>query len=148
MEDIFTNLSFSKEEALQSLQISRERKTFNRTICICGHPSAHHNKGDDGTHCYSKNIYCPCAQLVPVVEVEDLRFFSKITRGEGANHALSLGLTSLTRSRKSASWLTSPCCWVCKRINVPVRPIPLTNTQTRTFHPGYFNILACHECHP
>lgn len=43
MEDIFTNLSFSKEEALKSLQISRERKTLNRTRCSKGEGSNDNN---------------------------------------------------------------------------------------------------------
>ena len=87
------NFSFSEEEALNALKASRNRKSYDRTICSCGHPSAHHSTLQDYTSCSFMNKYCPCRKLLPVIEVEDLRFFQKTTNGEGSNHALALGIT-------------------------------------------------------
>ena len=143
-----SNFSFSEEEALIALQASRNRKSYDRTICSCGHPSAHHGSLQDYTSCSFMNKYCPCRKLLPVIEVEDLRFFQKTTNGEGSNHALALGITSSIRSKKKIQWLIKPVCMKCKSETERVRPVPLTLQSERTNRLGQLNVIACHNCLP
>jgi len=142
------NFSFTNDEALKALEILRGGKGFDRSICSCGHPSMHHQQSQDRAMCMYMNMYCPCGKLEPVIEVEDFRYFQKTTHGEGAKHALSLGITSSRRSKKWVKWVVEPVCMKCKDPALGMRPVPLTQTFQRTMSLGFLNVLACHDCLP
>ena len=148
MDEFHSNFSFSKNDALKALEASRSRKSRDRTICSCGHPSAHHGNLQDQTYCSFMGNFCPCRKLLPVIEVEDLRFFSKTTSGEGVDHALALGITSSNRSKKTIQWVIPPVCMRCKSETERVRPVPLTLNTERTNKLGQITVIACHICLP
>ena len=148
MDEFESNFSFSEDEALKALQASRNRKSYDRTICSCGHPSVHHGPFQNQMSCSFMNKYCPCRSLLPVIEAEDLRFFQKTTNGEGANHALALGITSSIRSKKKIQWVVKPVCMNCKSETERIRPVPLTLNNERTYKLGQQTVLACYNCLP
>ena len=148
MADEMDNFSFSSDEALDALQALRNGKGFDRSVCTCGHPSMHHQRSTDRDMCLYMNMYCPCGQVNPVIEVEDFRYFQKATHGEGSKHALALGITSSRSSKKWVKWLIKPICMKCKDESQPMRPVPLTQNGQRTVSLGFLNVLACHNCLP
>ena len=148
MSDAFANFTFSESEAQSAYEAAVREVTSNRSICICGHPSIHHVMNDSHSLCSSKNIYGPCSQLLPVLDCEDLRFFSKSTRGEGVNHALSLGISASLYRKKTIKWLIPPVCMRCQRKEARMRPVPIDRYNNKAFGVGYFNVLACLDCLP
>lgn len=146
--DSFTFFSFTLEDARRAYMVMTKELVADRGICICGHPSRHHRNIEGQETCISKNLFCPCNYLLTVIECEDLRFFAKVTRGEGANHALSLGIASSHFRGKWVKWRGEPVCMNCKKTGVRTRPVPVDKHGIKKKGPAAVNVLACLECLP
>lgn len=61
-------------------------------VCICGHPEVSHSGGG---LCDAGSLVCLCRRPRPVIWVDDIRYFYRVTKGPHEAHALVLGLTEL-----------------------------------------------------
>jgi hypothetical protein len=119
-----------------------KRKEFNRNVCVCGHAM---NKHSDGL-CHTARMYCPCENPMPVVEVSDTRYFMTKSRGYGAQHALSTGLSRLHEVGGSSRLIIEPKCFRCGEMANPLIPAGFSRDQWLVYRPGIFNGMFCLSC--
>jgi hypothetical protein len=124
-----------------------KRKEYDRLVCVCGHAVNKHKEFRSGTwQCHTARMYCPCEWPKAVVEVSDTRYFMTKSRGYGARHALSTGLSRLHERGGTSRVVIEPLCFACKRETTPLLPATFDSQQRLIFKPGPLNGLFCHDC--
>lgn len=144
--DFFSHFSLTMEEIEASLSSVIDGRDFQKPICICGHPMNAHSSASGRTMCSFANTYCRCELPIAVIVTSDLRYFKKLTRGPGANHALSLGCYSALKAGKTVRWLAEPLCFKCKVSGSSIRPVALNSQNRVAFASGEQNVLLCSSC--
>ena len=145
--DFFSHFSITQTEMESSLKAVVDDRDYQKQICICGHPMSGHTDSGDRTICSFANTYCRCQSAVAVIATSDLRYFKKLTRGSGAQHALSLGCYSAQKAGRSVKWLADPKCFKCNNAEVPVMPVAINLQRRIAFASGEINVLLCGSCY-
>jgi hypothetical protein len=123
-----------------------KRREFNRNVCVCGHAMNKHSQLSGHTFCHTARMYCPCEDPRPVVEVSDTRYFMTKSRGYGAHHALSTGLSRLHEVGGSSRLLIEPKCFRCGELANPLIPAGFNRDRWLIFQPGPYNGMFCQSC--
>lgn len=145
-ENPLENFNYDKSSAEAIYADVTAQRKFNREICVCGHPMRSHSSSELGTTCLAAKTFCPCTMPIPVVRALDHRYFTKISRGAGAKHALFQGMYASIKAGKEVNWLSEPRCFKCGKEGSLVRPIPLNRHMKVSFGAGEMNLLACDLC--
>lgn len=152
VRDLFGFSSDDVEEAFKEKEEEEARKRDGR-ICSCGHPVKHHTKTSDGyISCKPGRQFCPCEMLAPVIKVPDTRYFMRRSQGNGARHALSMGIHAAikanTKSEDLMEWLVPPVCQNpnCGNEGVKLYPTHITAERVVMDEPTKFNVLLCDDC--
>lgn len=133
-----------KDSDSESAEIGR---VPNRDICSCGHPSRSHYEYREGQiMCQVAKMYCPCVQLIPVLRVSDTRLFQFKSRGSGARHALSLGVSLLLGKGGTYEEVLNRTCFACKRDSQSLAPVSMNEYRRLLDGPGPYTVLLCSEC--
>lgn len=143
----FDSFAITVKDMNASLSAVIDGRDYQKPICICGHPINWHTDTGNRSMCSFAKTYCRCQLPLAVIATSDLRYFKKLTRGPGADHALSLGCYSAIKARKSVRWLAEPSCFKCKATGVLIRPVALNSLSRVTFASGEINILLCSTCY-
>ena len=145
-ENPLSRFNYDEHRAEEIYSDVTSRRKLNREICICGHPMRRHSASEQGTSCLAAKTFCPCTMPIPVLRANDHRYFTKISRGEGAKHALFQGMYASVKAGKEVNWLSEPMCFKCGKEGLLVRPIPLNRLMKISFGAGEMNLLACDIC--
>ena len=145
--DFFNHFAITVEDMNASLGAVIDGRDYQKPICVCGHPINWHTSTGNRSMCSFAKTYCRCQMPLAVIATSDLRYFKKLTRGPGADHALSLGCYSAIKARKSVRWLAEPQCFKCKSTSTPIRPVALNSLNSITFGSGEINVLLCASCY-
>lgn len=129
------------------LAVHQEEERAKKLVCICGHAVNKHGSHAPGRpFCKTGQMWCPCAEPFPVLDVDDTRFFTWATRGYGAKHALISGLARLIQSNRVATWLVPLVCANCGRSDGPIFPVPINSQMVVSNLPEKVNLLSCQVC--
>jgi hypothetical protein len=129
------------------LDAHEEQQRERKLVCICGHPLKRHGSYAPGRpFCKSGQMWCPCVEPFPVLEVEDTRYFTWVTRGYGAKHALIAGLARLIQGKKVAAWTVPLICANCGRTDGPIFPAPINSLMRISDKPEKLNLFSCQVC--
>ena len=145
--DFFNHFAITVEDMNASLGAVIDGRDYQKPICICGHPINGHTSAGNRSMCSFAKTYCRCQMPLAVIATSDLRYFKKLTRGPGADHALSLGCYSAIKANKSVRWIAEPLCFKCKSTTTPIRPVALNSLSSVTFGSGEINVLLCSSCY-
>ena len=145
--DFFNHFAITVEDMNASLGAVIDGRDYQKPICVCGHPINWHTSTGNRSMCSFAKTYCRCQMPLAVIATSDLRYFKKLTRGPGADHALSLGCYSAIKARKSVRWIAEPLCFKCKSTSAPIRPVALNSLSSVTFGSGEINVLLCSSCY-
>ena len=145
--DFFNHFAVTVEDMNASLGAVIDGRDYQKPICICGHPINWHTSAGNRSMCSFAKTYCRCQMPLAVIATSDLRYFKKLTRGPGADHALSLGCYSAIKANKSVRWIAEPLCFKCKSTTTPIRPVALNSLSSVTFGSGEINVLLCSSCY-
>jgi hypothetical protein len=145
--DFFNHFAITVEDMNASLGAVIDGRDYQKPICICGHPINWHTSAGNRSMCSFAKTYCRCQMPLAVIATSDLRYFKKLTRGPGADHALSLGCYSAIKANKSVRWIAEPLCFKCKSTTTPIRPVALNSLSSVTFGSGEINVLLCSSCY-
>ena len=145
--DFFNHFAITVEDMNASLGAVIDGRDYQKPICVCGHPINWHTSAGNRSMCSFAKTYCRCQMPLAVIATSDLRYFKKLTRGPGADHALSLGCYSAIKANKSVRWIAEPLCFKCKSTNAPIRPVALNSLSSVTFGSGEINVLLCSSCY-
>lgn len=143
--------------ALSALQLSThyldevdqrpKQKSLSREVCICGHSVNNHKDfGDGQLICSPAKQFCPCSKLLPVIEVENTKYFLRRTRGYGEKHALTIGLHYLTKHGLWSRMVIEPICFRCGATDLTIYPTPISRDNTISYGPSAVNAFLCLEC--
>jgi hypothetical protein len=137
-------LGISLEDALAA-RVQPARKPH--LICICGHAlNKHGDLGPGRLYCRTAQMWCPCGDPEAVLEVEDSRYFMRVTRGFGVKHALIGGLARLMELNKSARWIVSLRCQNCGSTDGPILPVAVNSLGQISDKPERLNMFTCTKC--
>ncbi len=145
--DFFSQFAITQEEMSKSLEAVIDRSNFQKLICVCGHPMKGHSGSNNQSICSFANTYCRCQSPLAVIATSDLRYFKKLTRGSGADHALTLGCYSAKKAGKSVKWVAQPKCFKCQDSEVTIKPVAINLQNRIAFSSGEINVLLCHRCY-
>lgn len=145
--DFFNHFAITVEDMNASLGAVIDGCYYQKPICVCGHPINWHTSAGNRSMCSFAKTYCRCQMPLAVIATSDLRYFKKLTRGPGADHALSLGCYSAIKANKSVRWIAEPLCFKCKSTTTPIRPVALNSLSSVTFGSGEINVLLCSSCY-
>ncbi len=145
--DFFNHFAITVEDMNASLGAVIDGRDYQKPICVCGHPINWHTSAGNRSMCSFAKTYCRCQMPLAVIATSDLRYFKKLTRGPGADHALSLGCYSAIKANKSVRWIAEPLCFKCKSTTTPIRPVALNSLSSVTFGSGEINVLLCSSCY-
>jgi len=145
--DFFNHFAITVEDMNASLGAVIDGRDYQKPICFCGHPINWHTSAGNRSMCSFAKTYCRCQMPLAVIATSDLRYFKKLTRGPGADHALSLGCYSAIKANKSVRWIAEPLCFKCKSTTTPIRPVALNSLSSVTFGSGEINVLLCSSCY-
>ena len=124
-----------------------KQKPLSRDICICGHSVNNHKDfGDGQLICTPAKQFCPCERLLPVIEVENTKYFLRRTRGYGEKHALTMGLHHLTKNGFWSRMLIEPICFRCEGTNLTIYPTPISRGNSVSYGPSPLNVFLCLDC--
>ena len=145
--DPFSFMDFTLEEAVKADAELIDRPATNRDgrICLCGHPMARHTNAGGAVYCKPTRMECPCKNLRPVLEADDVRPFLRKTGGSGPLHALGRGLQASVTKQISVAWLVEMICDRCKTEG-PVSPVPVTQRGIAVSHATGYDALLCKDC--
>ncbi len=143
--------------ALQELRIddsevdaflsNRAQNPPEKMVCICGHATNKHNEiSKDYWSCVTARHYCPCAKPIPVLLVQDTRYFMRKTYGYGAKHAMSTGLRKLNQEGKWSKFIIDLSCFRCNSTDVKLHPAALNRDFRISDRPEAINVLLCWNC--
>jgi hypothetical protein len=134
-------------EEVESFWDITHREQPNRQICVCGHGVNRHLDLRPGeTGCFVSRMSCPCAQVIPVLEVSDTRYFMTKTAGWGDKHALSTGLLRLHKAGGTAKSLIGKVCLKCGVESEKLIPTSMDESLAVLEKPGTRNALLCSDC--
>lgn len=145
--DLSRQFAVSQDEISKALEAAINRCDIQKQICICGHPMKGHSSVSNRSMCSFANTYCRCETPLPVITTSDLRYFKKLTRGSGADHALTLGCYSAKRAGKSVRWLADPKCFKCGSSEIAIKPVAINLQNRIAFSSGEINVLLCNQCY-
>ena len=152
-ENALERFGFSEGDLQNVMQEAKEKAETksDRRICSCGHPIRNHSSTTTGeVSCKSGRLFCPCIVKNPVIKVPDTRFFMRKTLGNGAMHALSLGIYAAIQSdpnnANKLEWIDGNVCGRCKNEGVLVYPTNLTRQGVVMDTPAEFTLLLCEDC--
>jgi len=145
--DFFNHFAMTQEEIDTSLGAVVDGRDYQKQICLCGHPMSGHSQVGDRSMCSFGKTYCRCQSPVAVIATSDLRYFKKLTRGSGADHALSLGCYSAIKAGKSVKWLAEPKCFKCHSSELAIKPVAINLQNRVSFSSGEINVLLCRPCY-
>ena len=145
--DFFNHFAITVEDMNASLGAVIDGRDYQKPICVCGHPINWHTSAGNRSMCSFAKTYCRCQLPLAVIATSDLRYFKKLTRGPGADHALSLGCYSAIKAGKTVRWLAEPKCFKCKETGISIRPVALNSMSRVAFASGEVNILLCTTCY-
>ena len=134
------------EEVLRVDKSLSTRKIMDGRICLCGHSTARHTEVAGRTFCKPSKMDCPCKKERLVLEADTTRPFLRKTEGGGAMHALTRGLGVLLEQGKSAEWLIDLVCDRCGADDVPVSPVPVTQSGIASTVATGYDALLCQNC--
>ena len=146
-EEFFTHFAISSLEMDSSLNAVVDGRDYQKPICVCGHPMMWHSDTGSRSMCSFANTYCRCQSPLAVITASDLRYFKKLTRGAGADHALSLGCYSALKAGKTVRWLAEPKCFKCKQVGASIKPVALNSLNRVAFASGEINVFLCANCY-
>jgi len=115
-------------------------------VCICGHPNKEHRNGGI---CQAGKEICNCSRSETALNVSDVRYFFRATKGPHEAHALVLGLNSLNlsggRSKPEIPWVCN--FGDCNRTK-GVNPVRMRNKTTLAMGLSVHDkhILMCERC--
>lgn len=152
-QNALDRFGFSEEDlqgVMQKAKDEAENKS-DRRICSCGHPIRNHKTTTGGdVSCKSGRLFCPCIDKHPVIKVPDTRFFMRKTTGNGAMHALSMGIYAAVQSdpgnADKLEWIIGDICEKCGNEGVRVYPTNLTRQGVVMDDPSEFSRLLCEDC--
>jgi hypothetical protein len=125
---------------------SLERPKRNQDICVCGHAIARHYEWSQGQFvCQVAKLFCPCRQIVAILNVDDTRAFMYDTSGRGVEHALFKGLKRLKQMKKSSRSLILNECWSCSATG-SIEPVPISDSNEISNKPESRNAMFCEKC--
>jgi hypothetical protein len=94
--EILEEMGINVEEALAQMEKTKNNNYRDKRICLCGHGVGRHDEHQGRTSCTALKYNCDCKNLLPVLEVSDVRVFKSKTDGSGAEHALTRGIAPLS----------------------------------------------------
>jgi hypothetical protein len=142
------NIEDLDEAAREAEERDRRRKNADREICICGHSrKVHYELGGGRIMCRVTSLRCMCQRFRAVLLPENVWYFRQKTTSYGEDHALTKGIISLARNKKSFEWLVDPVCDVCGA-SEGVQPCPVDNPVHMNARPyeSLYNALLCPTC--
>lgn len=140
-------MSIDEVEAANEEIVSQGRRPeTDRRVCLCGHGMGRHTIINGLVFCKPSRMECPCKKARPVLEVEDVRKFLRVTRGGGPLHALIQGLLQHSKGGKDAKWITDLLCDRCGKDDGNVVPVPVTQRGFATDSATGYDALLCREC--
>jgi len=148
-EDIFKSMGLSVDEiekANEDIVAKGRRPDTDRRVCLCGHAIGRHTSVNGMVFCKPSRMECPCKVARPVLEVEDVRKFLRVTRGGGPLHALIQGMLQHAKAGKQAKWIADLVCDRCGKDDKNVVPVPVTKRGFATDTATGYDALLCHEC--
>lgn len=93
-------------EAIEKYQKDKLKKQRNHSVCICGHSVSYHTEVGGRSVCSPTTIRsCKCSVVRPVLDVQNLRLFLRVTSGSGGEHALGQGITACDANGKAYEWI-------------------------------------------
>lgn len=134
------------EKVDEELRSETRRKDRDPRICLCGHPIARHTVVNGAVYCKPTRMECPCKNVRPVLEADDVRKFLRKTSGSGALHALTLGILAHAQEGKSVKWTVDLVCDRCKTADENVVPAAVTQQGRATNVPIGYDALLCPMC--
>jgi hypothetical protein len=117
----------------------------DRRICVCGHRVSGHSNAYGHVVCSTTRVSCPCTQVIPVLEAEDVRLFSFKTVGGGPLHALGRGILASDKKGKLVKWVDKKC-FSCKEESETLIPVPVSERMVPVDKPSKLNGLFCKRC--
>lgn len=134
------------EEVIEQHLADKNRKEYGRHICICGHPITMHHDVSGRTMCSAAQLYCPCINEQPVLEVGDKRCFMFKSEGIGAKHALMKGLYKAKLAKVKTRLITDRTCFKCSNVSEDLIPAGLNRDFKVIFMQAPYNALFCPLC--
>lgn len=126
-----------------------------RVVCVCGHSAGSHRTLGAEQVCQPTARPCHCRMVRGVIMADNLRPFKRISRGNGAAHALIQGMASLHSQGGKFEWIEGEQkCAKCLRVGVPVTPVQMSkdkiiiNDVNRTTYDIYDYLLCKETCYP
>jgi hypothetical protein len=95
-------------QSIDAWHMSNREKPEPGSVCICGHPETTHSQSG---LCAAGVSICFCRAPKPVVNVSDVRYFFRATKGPHEAHALSLGLQNLRNCGGTGQFIAR---WQCQ----------------------------------
>lgn len=132
------------EKELEESGLARFRGR-DRRICSCGHRVSGHSNTYGHVVCSTTRVSCPCNQVIPVLEAEDVRLFSFRTLGGGPLHALGRGIIASHKRGKYVRWVEKHC-FSCKEESETLIPVPVSDRMVPLDKPSKLNGLFCPDC--
>ena len=145
--DALAALGLTVEEVQEVDGTLRQQKFgTDRRVCLCGHGAPKHTEAAGRSMCKPSRYACPCKNLRPVLEAEDVRPFLCRTVGGGAMHALVRGISSLAVRGKNSHWIIELKCDRCQGTDEVVVPVPVTEHGKATTYATGYDALLCQTC--
>lgn len=139
--------SFDLNESEEILdRVEKENGRRDGRICICGHPMTSHSEFESIVSCTPAKMKCKCKKTRPVIEVSDTRSFKRRGEGNGAAHALSLGIANAKRAGLEITYLIESRCDTCQTDDVPISPVNVEKDFTATVEETGFTVFMCDRC--
>ena len=150
--DFFSNFAVSPEEAEAALVATdRSYQARDGRICSCGHPVSKHStiSSTGETSCKPGLLLCKCEYLYPVIEVPNTRYFMRKSLGNGADHALMLGIAAANKANPFPEvemvFLIEGRCQFCQK-EAKVAPAHSTKSKIIMHEPTTHNVMLCEDC--
>lgn len=140
------DLGIKQEDVEDFIEQRNKGEEVRKYVCLCGHAMNKHSETAGSFMCVTAKHYCPCLHPIPVLNVQDTRYFMTKTYGYGRRHALASGLYRLGRVGKWAVWLEKPRCHKCLSENHPILPTAIDESNRAVERPAIRNVFLCVSC--
>lgn len=135
------------DSEVDAFLVGRAEVPPEKLVCICGHATNKHSEiSKDYWTCITARHYCPCAKPIPVMLVQDTRYFMRKTYGCGVKHAMSTGLRKLNQEGKWSRFIIDLSCFRCNTSDQKLYPTALTRDYRVSDKPEAINALLCWDC--
>lgn len=147
MSDPMEFMDFTVDEALEADELMRTRPAArDGRICSCGHSTGRHQDYAGTTTCTPSALRCACKTFRPIIDVSDTRAFLRKTEGSGPLHAFGRGLGVAISKGVQVEWLIDMQCDRCKKENVKLTPVAVTQHGVAVTYDTGFNAMLCADC--